>query len=573
MFRSVQSKIIVLVSFIAIILLLAIFINWLNETAEWKLLFTERQQSNKILLENVIREKGENLKSFAYDYSYWDEMVNFISTGNKEWAKINIDEPLAHFNIQAAWVFKLDFTSLYSYNEIGIPDFEYPINKDALRNLISQNYFSHFFIYTRKGLLEIRTAPIQHSNDTQRSNPPFGYFVVGRLWTDKFINELELFTSSKLSLSDNDTSRLDELNKFKQEFSVVTSIDLPGWNKRPVGKIISVDESNYIKEALLDSKSQVISSSIFALILISAISYFLLRFINEPINTISKSLLLNTPSLIESLLKEENEFGRLANLIKNFFEQKKRLLEEINYRKNAEEMILHSLRKERELNELKSRFVSMVSHEYKTPLASILSSAEIMKIFVNELSDAEKQKHIATIIKNVDNLNEMLNDVLYINQAEAGKIQFQPENFELVSYCKELVDDIQPTAAGKKKIMFTSNCESRKVYADKKLLNHILLNLLSNSIKYSQDNSAIKFRLQFEERYIMFAVSNYGVGIMQEDKDKIFNAFFRAKNIESIGGTGLGLAIAKICSDLHNGEISFESSPGDETTFIFKLPL
>lgn len=572
MFRSVQSKIIVLVSFIAVVLLFAIFINWLNETAEWKLLFTERQKNNKILLENVIKEKGENLKSFAYDYSYWDEMVNFTATNDKAWAKININEPLGHFNIQAAWVFKLDYSCLYSYNEIRIPDFEYPIKIEELKRVISKNYFSHFFIYTSKGLMEIRTAPIQHSDDVKRITNPYGFFLVGRLWTNKFIKEIELFTSSSVYISEKNNFEADKIKRSVQEYSVVTSIDLPGYNNRPVGKITSIDESNYIKEALLDSKSQVISSLIFALILISAISYFLLKFINEPINTISKSLLLNTYSLIEPLLKEENEFGNLANLIKSFFEQKKRLLEEITHRKNAEEMILNTLQKERELNELKSRFVSMVSHEYKTPLASILSSTELLKLFFNELPDDEKQKHITNIIKNVDNLNEMLNDVLYINKAEAGKIKFQPEQFELVGYCRELVADIQPLAS-EKKILFTSNCSNREVYADKKLLNHVLMNLLSNSIKYSKDNSVINFKLQFEERYIMFAFSNFGIGIPQEDKDKIFSAFYRAGNTESISGTGLGLTIAKICADLHNGEILFESTPGNETTFIFKLPL
>jgi PAS domain S-box-containing protein len=334
MFKRVQTKILVLVSFVAVILILALTINWLNETTRWNVLYTERCKDDRTLLENVIDVKGENLQSFVYDYSYWDEMVNFVSSQDKKWASFNIVEPMGHFNIQAAWVLNTDFSAVFSYNSFALQDFNYPISREKLKTLISKKAFSHFFFLTPKGLMEIRSAPIQPSNDTERKTKPAGYFLVGRLWTDNFIKVIESITSTEIYFSDN-AGQVNINNKKK--YSIVTSFFFNGWDNKPVGKLISIDEPMYIKEALQSSKTAFRNHVIFAYLLLITIAYSLVKLINSPLKILSKSLALNSSSIIEPLLKDSDEFGRFARLIKEFFEQKSSLVTEITERKKIEQ--------------------------------------------------------------------------------------------------------------------------------------------------------------------------------------------------------------------------------------------
>ncbi len=248
------------------------------------------------------------------------------------------------------------------------------------------------------------------------------------------------------------------------------------------------------------------------------------------------------------------------------------IVRDITERKRAEAEIRSALAKEKELGELKSRFITMASHEFRTPLTTILSSAELLEHYSHKLSEEKKLNHLQRIQSSVKHMTELLNDVLLIGKVEAGKLELKPTLIHLSQFCHHLVEEIQ-LATSDRKIVFYTNSPRTTAYLDEKLLRQILGNLLSNAIKYSPAGSTVKFDLSCGSGQAILHVQDEGIGIPEPEQAQIFNSFHRASNVGTISGTGLGLAIVKKSVDLHNGKITFESAVGTGTTFTVTLPL
>lgn len=248
-------------------------------------------------------------------------------------------------------------------------------------------------------------------------------------------------------------------------------------------------------------------------------------------------------------------------------------LVDITERKQLEEELRGALQKEKELSELKSRFVSMTSHEFRTPLSTILSSSELLEHYRHKWTEEKQLSHLHRIQTAVKHMTEMLNNVLIIGKMEAGKLDFVPASLDLVQYCHFLVEELQLNVNNQHAINFSCQYESMPCYMDEKLLGHILSNLLSNAIKYSPTGSTVNFTLTCEQGQAVFEIQDHGIGIPPSDLPRMFESFYRATNVGNIQGTGLGLAIVKKCVDVHNGKIAMTSVVGVETTFTVSLPL
>ncbi|MDP8965695.1 MAG: HAMP domain-containing histidine kinase, partial [Cyanobacteriota bacterium] len=299
--------------------------------------------------------------------------------------------------------------------------------------------------------------------------------------------------------------------------------------------------------------------------------------------------------------------GVLAVLVFYMFEsqdQDERLIELISastelglmiQRKQAEGEIRKALEKEKELTELKSRFISMTSHEFRTPLTTIQSSAELLERYSQKWTPERKLTHLHRIQTSVKHMTKLLNDVLIIGKAEAGKLKLTPAPLELEKFCRDLVEELQLNDTNQHAIAFTcswqletgglgqpgqggiSNAPLSSQFPipcmDEKLLRQILENLLSNAIKYSPTGSTVDFTLScFSDRAI-FQIRDRGIGIPAEDQQRLFETFHRATNVGTIAGTGLGLAIVKKCVDIHQGQVVVESEIGVGTTFTVTLPI
>jgi len=245
---------------------------------------------------------------------------------------------------------------------------------------------------------------------------------------------------------------------------------------------------------------------------------------------------------------------------------------DISDRKKAEQELTEALAKEKELNDLKSRFITMTSHEFRTPLSSILSSAELLENYRHRWTEEKQNTHFNRIRVSVQHMTQLLNDVLFIGKAEAGKLEFNPRSLNLVEFGQSLIEELKIGIGAQHQFQYEVDSPEIVAPSDEKLLRQILTNLLSNAVKYSPKNSNILLKVFLEGDRVVFQVKDNGIGIPPDEKARLFESFHRATNVGNIQGTGLGLAIVKKCVDLHHGDLAVESEVDRGTTFTISIP-
>ena len=245
----------------------------------------------------------------------------------------------------------------------------------------------------------------------------------------------------------------------------------------------------------------------------------------------------------------------------------------ITEQKKVEQDSQNALKKEQELNELKSRFVAMASHEFRTPLSAIQTSAILIGRQNEPGKEQKREKYVAQIKRNVKQLVVILNDFLSLSKLEEGKVTANKVTFDFVVLAKTLIEEVSITKKIGKNIIISAPDAPVLLHLDPKLVRRILMNLLSNAIKYSPENTDIYIKIEECKQFISLEVQNQGIGIPEEEQDKLFERFFRAKNVQDIEGTGLGLHIIKQFVNLMNGTIDFKSKTNKGATFLVKLPI
>jgi len=231
-----------------------------------------------------------------------------------------------------------------------------------------------------------------------------------------------------------------------------------------------------------------------------------------------------------------------------------------------------ALEREKELSQLKSNFVSMVSHEFRTPLGIIQSSAEILHDYLDKLDPAEREEHLRSISRNTRRMAGLMEEVLVLGRLDAGKMDFKPAPIDLPAFCRRLADEILSATEGRCPLELDVS-DVGQARADERLLRHIFGNLLSNAVKYSEPGQPVQFVVVRQGREAVCVVCDCGIGIPEPDRPRLFQAFHRGQNVDQRPGTGLGLVIVKRCVDLHGGSIQITSQPGKGTTATVRLPL
>jgi PAS domain S-box-containing protein len=312
-------------------------------------------------------------------------------------------------------------------------------------------------------------------------------------------------------------------------------------------------------------------------------------FLNDEFHTVAFIIDISERKLIEAALRNSEEqlivyatelekrvsdrTKELDESIKNLENTNSELEEQVIVRKKAEEEAKIALERERELNELKSRFVSMASHEFRTPLSTILSSASLISKYTTTDTEEKRGKHVGKIKSSIENLNNILNDFLSLAKLEEGKTNILTSNFDLVQLIKEVVSDMETVLKRGQKISFELSGDSKVINTDKKHVRNILINLISNAIKYSAEDKPIAIKLEFESTKTTVEIIDAGIGIPLNEQKHLFERFFRAKNAVNIQGTGLGLNIVKKYIEMLNGSISFETKENVGTRFKITLPV
>jgi signal transduction histidine kinase len=243
----------------------------------------------------------------------------------------------------------------------------------------------------------------------------------------------------------------------------------------------------------------------------------------------------------------------------------------LNIRRLQEEL-KEKWQREKEINELKSRFIAIASHDIRNPVSSILLSCNLLKRYGDNLTTERRDTQLKRIERASNQIKRMLDDILVISKAESGKFTPHLHEVNLIEFCNEIVDEFRGISQNTHTITLCTRGEDFETKIDPNLLNHVFTNLLSNAIKYSPKGGEVVFELIHNEKYYIFNVIDEGIGISKEDQQNLFEAFHRGVNVGDISGTGLGLSIAKQFVELHNGEIDVESEIKHGTKFIVKIP-
>lgn len=279
---------------------------------------------------------------------------------------------------------------------------------------------------------------------------------------------------------------------------------------------------------------------------------------------------------IHDLSKEKEAEEKLKDYAAHLEEQvelRTQLLNEsVKALEAANSKVNQSLDKEKELGQLKSRFVSMASHEFRTPLSSIQLSSDLIEKYAENADIENINRHLGKIKNSVTNLTGILNDFLSLDRLETGKMETEAVSFDIVGFSEDITEEMQIIAKEDQKIIYGHTGISSIVLMDQALLKNCIINLISNAIKYSGEHTFIEFDTVVTDKNIIVSITDNGIGIPKEDQKHLFEPFFRAHNTGNIPGTGLGLNIVSRYTALMNGTVSFISDVNQSTSFTLSFP-
>ena len=246
---------------------------------------------------------------------------------------------------------------------------------------------------------------------------------------------------------------------------------------------------------------------------------------------------------------------------------------DITQRKQAEVEVVKALGREKELSQLKSNFVSMVSHEFRTPLGIIQSSAELLRDFYQKMLPGEREEQLESIARNTRRMAGMMEAILVLSRLDAGKLDFQPATLDLNVFCRRVLNEVLSATNRRCQIELVLRAVPAHAQADERLLGHIFTNLLSNAVKYSEPGTTVQFVVERNGADAVCTVRDQGIGISEEDQQHLFKVFHRGSNVGTRPGTGLGLLLVRRCVDLHGGKLQLNSRIGEGTTVTISLPV
>jgi PAS domain S-box-containing protein len=282
----------------------------------------------------------------------------------------------------------------------------------------------------------------------------------------------------------------------------------------------------------------------------------------------------------QSMLKQQQQLERVSNDIRKLNAELEAKVEErtvipkeaLQRLEQSQEELSEALDKERQLNEIKSRFVSMASHEFRTPLSTVLSSASLLAKYTTTEQQPNRDKHINRIKDSVKHLNDLLEDFLSLGKLDEGKVAADVREFNLPEAINDTIDDVRGLVKQNQHIVYNHN-GADIVNSDKKLLKNVLINLISNALKFSNNESNVYVESNVKDNIATISVRDEGIGISKEDQEHLFSSFFRGKNAVNIQGTGLGLHIVKRYLDLLGGHVNLHSVLNEGTTITINIPI
>lgn len=519
------------------------------------------------LLENELAERkayfaqirsldGQTLLSLSVDYSFWDEMVDFVDSGDPEFARDTIDAGLSNYGATAAWVYRPDRTLAYHAAQPGTADIRQVDLPESFFAQLHNYHFAHYFEVTRAGLMEFRAATIHPGDDDERRTEPKGYWIVGRLWGEEQLEHLGEITQSRITIGSPNDSSVDELKQDRVSFAQ----SLNGANGQP-SVILRISSSIPIISGLAQAQQR----QLYLLVTAALATMMLLIFslwgiVLQPLLTLTRSLQNIDTSKLAKLASADTEFGQLARLIQRATDAETKLDES----KFVKDKLVNLL-------VAKSQFLAVAAHELK-------DSAGATHVMLKHLADriesgappSDLQLETQRLGHQNRKLTVLINDVY---QASKGGHVFSinKTSFDYDEFVRELVADAQ---LGIKQHIAISGFTAAHILSDRDRLGQVLNNLVNNAAKFSPVAQQIRIVLRRDGQNIITEIQDDGLGVADAEHDQIFEQFYRSAAVAGkYPGLGIGLSLCRDLVTELGGKIWYTSRLGHGSQFYVSLPL
>jgi signal transduction histidine kinase len=531
--------------------------------------FLRQAQEENSTMDKLLELKAASLRMFAFDYTYWDEMVRCIEVADLEWADEQVAEALGTYQAQVAWVLRPDRSLVYytyDHRESSLAAFSLPAG--ALAQFSPDERFWHFFVPSPDGPVEIRAATVHPSSDPDRKTRPQGYFVVGRLWNKAYVAGLSRLTGASMELNppgaDSPPPAMAERNGV-----IAMSRPLPSPDRAPLAMLSARVVSAAVHEYNRSSTQQFGMLVLFAVMTIVLISVALVHFVTRPLTLLSRGLETKRPEPIAELRSDRSEFGQLAQLVGRFFEQNAELEREVFVRRRAEAALLAKEAELKRSNSELEQFAYVASHDLQEPLRMVGSYTQLLARRYGGKLDQDADEFIGFAVDGVSRMQRLINDLLvYSRVGRRGK---EPQPTDSGGALDRALENLRMAIEDSRGSVTRDPLPV--VMADDRQLEQLFQNLVGNAVKYHGDEQPrVHVSAERRDGWWTFAVQDNGIGIESQYQERIFQVFQRLHTRKEYSGTGIGLAVCKRIVERHGGRIWVESEPGKGCTFRFTLP-
>jgi len=586
---KVQTKITLLLLAVVAIFIAGLWALRALDQQRFRQIRANRLIDTKRSFEAFLAKDGEPLETLADYDTNWDNMVQAIQTGNTKWLSENVsDETLVGYKAYAVWIYSPDTTLVYSRSaELdksvaekrgNTKPADLPLPREAFDKLFAKEPTAHFFIKVADELMEIRGATVHGSKDHARQSPQQGFFFVGRLWNGPPLEEMSLFSNTKLNLVF-DRERPREI---VDDGLISFTKTLPGWDGQTIAYLVVRNEMPVVRLLNRSNERLIMSLFIFALVLLLLIYWSVVRWVSQPLGRIMETLKRNDPTPIERLCWDHSEFGEMARTTRKFFEHRDNLLREMEERRATEEALRKSEEELRHSQKMEAvgRLAGGVAHDFNNLLTAIIGYAELI---ATRTSSNSLAKQNAELIRKAGEQAAALTRQLL---AFSRKQILQPKVIDLNGLVVEMEKLLRRVIGERFDLQSHPDAENGRVKADPSQLEQVVLNLGVNARDAMPRGGKLVIRTENVRLdrttapqiaaslapgdYVRLSVTDTGAGMDEETMSHIFEPFFTTKGPGK--GTGLGLATVYGIVRQTGGGISVESELGKGSTFRIYLP-